>query len=97
MAVITGTAVLRVRIDSAGNVLTARGVSGHPILVKAAVENIKLWRFSTRGPAAAGAEFEFSYVFELKGASRAPVQCSTVTYEFPDRVTVVSKAPYVTP
>lgn len=96
---ITGTAVLRVRIGSAGEILSAKGLSGHPILIKAAQENVKLWRFSA-GRSAGGkaeSEFDFSYVFQLKGASDAPLQCSALTYEYPNKVTIVSEAPYVTP
>jgi TonB family protein len=97
MAVITGSAVLRVQVDTAGNVVNARGLSGHPILIKAAVTNIKLWKFLTERPVTErnGLQFDFTYVFELKGTSQAPVQCSTVTYEYPNTVTILSEAPYV--
>ena len=99
MAQITGAAVLRVRIDGTGAVLSAEGLSGHPILIKAAAANMKLWRFSTgqSGGEKTGSVFDFTYVFELKGASFATAQCSELTYEYPSKVTIVSKAPYVTP
>jgi hypothetical protein len=95
----TGTAVLRVRIDSAGRVLSAKGLSGHPILVKAAEANMKLWRFAARRSAGEGAEseFHFTYVFELRGTSDAQLPCSGLTYEYPAKVTIVSEAPPVMP
>jgi TonB family protein len=94
MARITGTAVLRVGIDSAGKVVIANGLSGHPILVKGAVENIKLWRFSpgrSSGEKAAS-EFDFTYVFKLTDGSDTSRPCSALTYEYPDKVTVESEA-----
>jgi len=99
MAQITGTVTLRIRIDSTGKVLDAKELSGHPILVKAAKANIKLWRFSPglSGGEKAESEFDFNYVFELKGVSEASVQCSQLTYEYPDKVTITSEAPHMEP
>jgi len=99
LAQISGTVVLRVRIDSAGEVLSATGRSGHPILIKAAEANIKLWRFSAGRSSGqkAESEIDFTYVFELKGVSDAPRPCSGLTYEYPNRVTITSEAPLVMP
>jgi len=96
---ITGTAVLRVRVDGGGNVLSTRGLSGHPVLVKAAEANLRLWRFSTLGQRRqkAETEFDFTYVFQLKGGSDTSRPCSGLTYEYPDRVTIVSEAPHLMP
>ena len=94
MARITGNAVLRVRIDSNGKVLSATGLSGHPILVKGAKANIMLWRFAAGKSAGEKAEsdFDFTYVFKLKGVSHSDRTCSSLIYEYPNKVTVVSDA-----
>jgi TonB family protein len=96
---ITGTAVLRVGIDSTGKVVIANGLSGHPILVKGAEENIKLWRFSPGRSSGekAVSEFDFTYVFKLTDGSDTSRPCSALTYEYPDKVTIVSEAPPLNP
>jgi len=99
LAQITGTAVLRVGIDSTGKVVIAKALSGHPILVKGAAENIKLWRFlpGRSSGEKAVTEFDFTYVFKLTDGSDTSRPCSALTYEYPDKVTVVSEAPQVEP
>jgi len=94
MARITGNAVLRVRIDTNGKVLSATGLSGHPILVKGAKANIMLWRLAAGKSAGEKAEsdFDFTYVFKLKGVSHSDRTCSSLIYEYPNKVTVVSDA-----
>jgi TonB family protein len=98
-AQINGTVVLRVRINSNGTVASADARSGHPVLVKAAQQNIKLWKFSAVRPDAPKGEleFNFTYVFELKGVSYDSHPCSALTYEYPDKVTITSKAPHWQP
>jgi len=93
VARITGTALLRVRVDKEGTVSEAHGISGPSLLVYAALDNIKLWRFA---PAGAGApavetEFEWQYVFELKGEADERHWSSETTYEYPNKVTVMAK------
>ena len=99
MARISGTAVIQVRLDSTGKVLSAKGLSGHPILIKAAEANIKLWRFSTGGSTREkpASEFELTYVFELTGGSDTSRPCSGLTYEYPGKVKIVSEAPHWEP
>jgi len=96
---ITGRAVLRVRVDGTGKVVSARGLCGHAILIEAAEANIKLWRFSAGSPTGekAGSEFDFTYVFELRGGSDTSRPCSGLTYEYPNKVTIVSEAPHWEP
>jgi TonB family protein len=91
---IAGTVVLQVRVDKAGTVLQAHAVSGPTLLVYAALENIKLWRFllaRNAVPEAEG-EFELRYVFELKGQADSAHWSSEMAYEYPNKVTVTSKA-----
>jgi TonB family protein len=90
---ITGTVVLQVRVDKAGMASQVHAVSGPTLLVYAALDNIKLWRFLPARNAVPGAkgEFEFRYVFELKGEADNAHWSSEMTYEYPNKVTVTSK------
>ena len=93
MARITGNAVLRVRIDSNGKVLSATGLSGHPILVKALRPTSCFGgsqQENRRGQARS--DFDFTYVFKLKGVSHSDRTCSSLIYEYPNEFTVVSDA-----
>ncbi len=90
---ITGTAMLAVRIDDNGKVISATGVFGHPLLIKEAKSNLMLWTFAARKAAGGQArlEFDFAYVFELKGEPKYdPRVWQTFTYEYPNEVTIVS-------
>jgi hypothetical protein len=93
-AQISGTVVLRVRIDKGGVVSHSQALSGPSILVFAAEENIKLWKFSVAGSPVArpDSEFNFTYIFKLIGASHSPRPGSELIYEYPNKVTVTSKA-----
>jgi hypothetical protein len=63
------------------------------------VENIKLWRFSPRRSSGekAVSKFDFTYVFKLSDGSDTSRPCSALTYEYPDKVTVVTEAPHWEP
>jgi TonB family protein len=90
----TGTVLLRVHVDKAGIVSGVHAISGPNLLVYAALDNIKLWRFvpaGARGPAVE-TEFEWQYVFELKGEADNAHWSSEMAYEYPNKVTVTSKA-----
>src|SRR5437588_4503997 len=45
-ALVSGSVVVEVTIDEAGNVMTARAISGHPLLKDAAVTAARGWKFS---------------------------------------------------
>jgi hypothetical protein len=91
---ITGTVVLQVRVDKAGMASQVHAISGPTLLVYAALDNIKLWRFLSgrNGVPEAKGEFEFRYVFELKGEADNAHWSSEMTYGYPNKVTVRSKA-----
>ena len=99
LAQITGTVVLRVRIDRTGGVLGASGLSGHPVLTKGALANIAQWKFSAGRSSGdkSESEFDFTYVFELRGETESSRPCSSLTYEYPNKVTIVSEAPLCMP
>ena len=44
---ISGTVVVEITIDEAGNVMSARAISGHPLLKDAAIDAARQWQFST--------------------------------------------------
>jgi protein TonB len=43
---VNGSVVVEVTVDEAGNVISARALSGHPLLKDAAVNAAKGWKFS---------------------------------------------------
>jgi hypothetical protein len=91
---ITGTVVLQVRVDKAGMASQVHAISGPTLLVYAALDNIKLWRFlrAPDGVPEAEGEFEFRYVFTLEGEADSAHWSSEMTYEYPNKITVTSKA-----
>ena len=57
---ITGTVRLAVVVAPNGQVKTTRAIGGHPILVNAAVDAIKQWRFESASTESSGVvEFKF--------------------------------------
>jgi hypothetical protein len=84
---------VRVRLNGDGAVSTVPSLP--PLLVKAAKENMKMWSFSR--PVvhlrSGNSEFDFIYVFELRGVAPSDHPCSLMRYEYPNRVTITSKAP----
>jgi periplasmic protein TonB len=44
---VQGTVVLKVKIDKSGEVQKVKLVSGHPLLVSAAIDAVKQWKFQT--------------------------------------------------
>jgi len=93
LARITGTVLLRVRVDKEGMVSEVHAISGPSLLVYAALDNIKLWRFVPAGTGAPAVEteFEWQYVFELNGETGDTHWSSETTYEYPNKVTVTAK------
>jgi protein TonB len=43
---VTGTVVVQVTVDEAGNVISSSALSGHPLLRDAAVQAARGWKFS---------------------------------------------------
>jgi TonB family protein len=90
---ISGTVVLGARLDKEGMACQVHAISGPTLLVYAALDNIKLWRFlpAREGVPEGQREFEFRYVFELKGEADNAHWSSQTTYEYPNKATVTSK------
>jgi TonB family protein len=62
-AQIQDTVKVDVTIDSSGDVSSATGTSGHPELRKAAVANIRRWKFL---PSGANSSIQVEYVFRME-------------------------------
>jgi TonB family protein len=74
MARIQGDVVLRVTVDGRGKVIELEVKDGHPLLVKAALDAVRQWKYSK--PAVVPMHFEVTVHFELpketKGESAQP-------------------------
>lgn len=89
---IDGTVVLLVRIGSDGTVLSADSLEGRPLLVKAAGENVKSWKFSKACAAGnAAGHVRLTYVFRLREEANGPSPTDFV-FEYPNKVIVTSRA-----
>lgn len=88
---ITGDVVVMAQIDSEGHVQVPVRPPGHPMLVTAAEENIRTWRFQS-GP---GTELTVTYHFRLEGESKYDHPSSVCKFDLPDSVTVVTPPPMV--
>ena len=93
-AKIQGSVELTCTTGIAGEVLDCKGVSGHPLLLGAAIENAKRWRFQRSPTAQAnGDQIILHYDFVLRGLpvrSRPKVEFS---FEYPNHVIVSSEIP----
>ena len=90
---IEGTVRLKVTLSRTGAVSRAEVLSGHPVLARAAQENIMLWRFGTpcSNRDGDGSVIEFTYVFRLDGQTNARPR-TIFRYEHPNKVTLTSEA-----
>lgn len=88
---IAGDVKLQIDIDDVGNVSDERVIIGHPLLLKEAEKNIKLWRFKPGHPAT----FSMTYEFRLvdPGSDKGPFP--TISYDLPSKVRVISSLPSV--
>jgi len=85
-AKIQGLVVVQTKLDDSGQVIDATALSGHKMLVSAAVDNPKKWRFSQNGQNTAIVVYDFRihdpcdhYVsFVLKGSNHAIIRADLV-------------------
>ena len=89
-AQIQGDVVLVAQIGSDGRVSAPIGKSGHPVLIQAAQDNLKTWKFQS-GPYQ---ETEITYHFKLIEPSSDHTQ-TECAFDLPDSVTVSSPPPPV--
>jgi TonB family protein len=88
---ITGDVLVIAQIDSEGHVEVPVRPPGNPLLVQAAEENIKTWRFQK----GAGSELRVTYRFRLEGEPRHDYPSSIYKFDLPDSVTIVTPPPKV--
>ncbi|SRR5258708_11842201 len=87
---ITGDVVLVAQIGSDGRVSIPVRRSGHPILLQAAEDNSKKWKFQS----GEDQEMEITYHFKLGEPSSDSAQTECI-FDLPDSVTASSNAPPV--
>jgi TonB family protein len=87
---ISGDAVLKAQIGSDGRVPSPIGISGHPLLLQAAKDNLKKWKFQS----GEYQETEITYHFKLTEPSSGYTQ-TECAFDLPDSVTVLSHLPQV--
>ena len=90
---IAGDVKLQVDVGEAGTVVEERVISGHPLLLKEAEKNIKLWRFKAGHPTSFSVTYEFRLVEPRIDKDPFP----EISYDLPFRVRVTSRLPAVYP
>jgi TonB family protein len=88
MARIAGDIVVLASIDSEGKVSVPVLPSGHPLLMRAAEENIRTWRFQN----GLVTKLRVTYHFKIEGEPTYS-QSSLCKFDFPDSVTIVTAPP----
>jgi TonB family protein len=89
---ITGDVVLVAQIGSDGSVSIPIRRSGHPLLLQAAEDNLKTWKFQAGEPQ----EMEITYHFKLGEPSSGSAQ-TECAFDLPDSVTISAPIPTVQP
>jgi len=92
---IQGTVEVQVTIDGDGNVANASAISGHPLLRKAALENIRRWKFEPATPD--DGILKIMYVFRLDSPETYYEPQTLNLFDFPSRVEIVSRLPQPQP
>jgi TonB family protein len=89
---IQGTVSVNILIGPDGKVIQAQGSGAHPILVEAAVTNVRQWVF---GPLPPVAEYPIShtvtYVYRLEAPPAYVRLHPTIRTQLPDRVELVAR------
>jgi len=95
---IEGMVRLRLTLDERGEVSHVDIVSGHPVLARAAEDNIKLWSFTIlcKNSDHPSRTIEFTYDFRLDGTVASNPN-TRFRYEHPYRVVAISPALRWTP
>jgi hypothetical protein len=85
MAKITGKIDVEFTVKG-GEVVAAEARSGHPLLVKAATENIRSWHFVPE----ANGTFVATFIYELRGSETAVMQNPKVEMQLPTFVKIIA-------
>src|SRR5258706_6529512 len=98
MARIPGRVVLLMTIEAYGNVIDAKTTTddkSHPLLKSDAITNIRHWTFTK--PSAASYAQIITYDYEIDESRPPDSTRTTVNFDLPDRVTIVTNVPEVNP
>lgn len=87
---ISGEVKLHVVVSEAGSVSQVSVLSGHPLLVQAAKDNIQNWKFEPIGTAAV--DFDLRYVFALRDHEEG-TRHEEVSFDVPQRILIVASPP----
>jgi TonB family protein len=90
-ALIEGEVQVTVNIAADGRVTSAHGASGHPLLQRAAEENVLKWIFAP-SPTSQEVTEVISYSFKLD-KQRTAHACTRTSFDLPAHVTVISNLP----
>jgi len=88
---IQGDVVLVAQIGSDGRVSIPIRKSGHPILLQAAEDNLKTWKFQS----GEDLEMEITYHFKIGGEPTYGDPGTRCSFDLPNSVTVVTRPPAV--
>jgi len=80
--------VLTAQIAPDGSVSIAIRKSGHPLLMRAAEDNLKTWKFQT----GESLEMDIKYHFKVREQSSDSAQ-TECAFDLPDSVTITSNPP----
>lgn len=87
---VQGTARIRLVVADDGSVTSAAAVEGHALLAKAAIDNVRTWKFAT-GDASRIVEPVIVFEYRLEDGSGWNRCATRVIFKSWNRVTIVSK------
>jgi TonB family protein len=94
MARIQGDIVVSALVGTDGHVIgVPNAPSGHPLLAKAAEENIKTWRFQS----GVEGEVKITYHFKMQGKPTYGYPETICEFDFPDSITIITNVPAPNP
>jgi TonB family protein len=83
-----GEVVIEVQVDAAGNVPSAKLISGHPLLRKVSEEAAKQWKFSPSQGGTKERVVRLTFGFQTVDASRNPMYEFTIVFLPPYKIDV---------
>lgn len=97
-AQLMGVVRLRVTLDGQGEVSAVKIISGHPVLARAAVDNVERWAFLSCGDKGqqGGRDIEVTYDYRLEGTPNLRPR-TRFRYQHPYKVTVIAEAQHWMP
>lgn len=91
---IQGTVVVRCWIKKDGSVRAVDAISGHPLLAENSKGNALKWTFFVKG-SGKSKQVDLTYEYQLEGREQVYHSRNTMTVDFPYKVLVRARAPWV--